>query len=186
MKRKNVGNSARKSRLDLLTEEIENLKKRVGRLEAAAFDPSVPLGDGQEIPEAFRPIPPKRGRKPKWDIREAKVFRIELLNLLREFWPSLRPLFATRIPAAERRGKMEALLQREVLGDPLKLGHLVRAAHHLLTHNDELDYFLRSGRYRGTPGSVANAMAGVPNVSWKTSLKRLARKRASALRQNPR
>ena len=70
-----------------------------------------------------------------------------------------------------------------MMGDPKSLEYLLlvieRAspgaqgmwAHRQLKENlDMLWKFLNSGRYKGEPRQIANAMAGVPKIMWRTSL----------------
>ena len=175
MKRKYAVNFAREKQISLLTGEIENLQRRVARLEAVTFDPSVALADGEDIPEGCRLTP--TGKKSELKMWHTIILHDELQNLLRGFWPKLGPLFATRISAEQKRAHMEAIFQKEILGTPPKLGHLVRAASHILRHYRELDVFLRSGRYRGTPESIARAMAGAPNWGCQYSIRVLTTER---------
>jgi hypothetical protein len=177
MNRKNVGNSAQKNfdrRLTRLAKTIaqvvarvEKLESRIEALETKHYDPCK----GGKISEPNRQSTPKRGRTPKWNASEADVLRIELLNLLRGYWAALKPLFRNSVKREHRQSQMESLFREQVFGSPPKMGHLVRAARHLLENYDVLCAFLASDRYRGKSETVANAMAGVPRVSWRTSLK---------------
>jgi len=173
-----VPNSAQKKRRSLLTRVsdlevgISDLETEVRRLREASdgetiygWIPPADEGPGRLLPEGRR-----RGRRPQWDIPSATRRRIDLLNLLRGFWPALRPVFRPQIPAERRKTAMMDVFRERVFG---KLGHLEQAARHLLANYLELDDFLRSPRYNGKPETIASAMAGVPHVRWSTSLRRL-------------
>jgi hypothetical protein len=171
-------NSAQKKRRSLLTRvsdleaRISDLETEVRRLREASDDetfygciPPADEGPGRALPEVRR-----RGRRPQWDIPGATRRRIDLLNLLRGFWPALGPIFRPQISAEQRKAAMEIVFRGKIFG---KRGQLEQAARHLLANYLKLDDFLCSDRYNGKPETIASAMAGVPHVRWSTSLKRL-------------
>ena len=181
-----MGNSAQEKQIESLTVRVEELEKRaLGKNQDTAddFDGLSLDWDGAIVVEPY-PITAKRGRNPKWDVDSAKRRKVELFNLLRDFWDCLEPLFQKRISAEDRQLRMKSLFEEHIFGDPPKVGHMAPPAKHLLEHYNVLDQVLRSGRFNGKPETVANAMAGVPFVSWQTSLKALSSREHSTKPSN--
>jgi hypothetical protein len=49
--------------------------------------------------------------------------------------------------------------------------HFTNAGNHLIDHSDVIYEFIRTPRFGDDPEKLAAALAGVPNISWSTSLK---------------
>jgi hypothetical protein len=95
--------------------------------------------------------------------REAFGLRDQLIDMLEDYWPELGPSCSKPSPK-----KLQELLRRIAA---MKHRHHSPAALHLLENFEKLTVFLGTERYSGDPRQIANALAGVPSVSWWTSLK---------------
>lgn len=120
---------------------------------------------------------PKRGRRAKYPFH-IEATRNALLELLEEFWPEFYLFF--RRP--DRPRDIKDLLKGLQKKDSLK--HYQPAVDHLLKNFETLLKVLKSDRYRSSPRSVANSLAGVPDVSWWRSLKVCAERGYSSLLGN--
>jgi len=142
------------ARLTLLEREIATLREQMRRMQ----------GDFRGLSSFTLPQPPKpkRGRRPtisSWVLKD----RDELVEMLEAYWPELS-LYCDNRDEVQLRSMLEVISN---LQDKEK----ANAAKHVLTHFDKLLKFLESGRYHGEPRHIANALAGVNQVSWWRSLK---------------
>ena len=87
-----------------------------------------------------------------------------LIDFLENRWPELIPLF--RNP-----GNKQAFVAvvRSHPSLPADSSWRNREQEHVWRHAEELWDFLTSGRYHGDPRQIANALAGVPILSWRRS-----------------
>jgi len=170
-----VPNSTQDSQIILLTQKIADLEKRIEALEMR--DCVVVEADGtydltaaenrsweREPKVIHRPSAPvKRGRRPRISLDDYQSRRNDLLTFLQIRWSDLA----------------------EVMLNPENLEHLLRIIdsaspgakrawtyQHLAENIGTLWTFLMSGRYTGQPIQIANAIAGVPELSWRSSLDR--------------
>ena len=170
-----VPNSTQDSQILLLTQKIADLEKRIEALEMR--DCVVVEADGtydltaaenrsweREPKVIHRPSAPvKRGRRPRISLDDYQSRRNDLLTFLQIRWSDLA----------------------EVMLNPENLEHLLRTIdsaspgakrawtyQHLAENIGTLWTFLMSGRYTGQPIQIANAIAGVPELSWRSSLDR--------------
>jgi len=147
------GNS-RVSYAFLLT-QLSELAKRVTELEQEVFEKNQ-----FRLPEAPKPKP---GPKRKLQKEEVLQRRDALIHWLEENWPELR--------IAIRKARK-----------PEHLAPALRGAKGIGTHPFQPPFyreweaylpilweFLESGRYHNNPRNIANAMAGIPELSWKRS-----------------
>ncbi len=147
----------------------EPLQDRVERLEIQ-FAAVVKLFEGHfgPLPAAeahSRQLASKRGPASRLPIASLLGRRDSLIQTLEPFWPELRPVF-------ERTASVKDLvLGMRPIFRPQRHGSLVQWIDHLKSHAKELRSFLHSCEYTGDPRQIANAMAGLPEYTWTTSLK---------------
>lgn len=97
------------------------------------------------------------GRPKRHIPEELFSWRDRLVWFLESNWPELEPRLRRARTAHDVRQALE----------PYKVA---APAPYLLAHGEKLSEFLSSGRYRGDPRQIANAMAGVDTLSWRRSL----------------
>jgi hypothetical protein len=151
------------ARITALEEAVSELREQLRSFRDESHEKTLHL-------KLLQPPKPKRGRK---SLIQPFVIsdRDELIDMLERFWPELAPMC----------NKPEPKLLREMLGLLAKAPdrERARAANHLIQSFDVLIEFLRSDRYRQDPRNIANALAGVPKVSWWRSLKHCGGSRRS-------
>lgn len=150
------------------TSKIGGLENRIAQLERRIEDLEQPYRRVVPILQAQNKQRDGRGRKPKikaW----ASSRRDELIELLEDYWPEFELLFEK----PERIQNIKTYLEK--LAAPGR-GHHASAAKHLLENLEVLIKFLKTPRYARNPRHVANALAGVPEVSFWRSLKVLGAK----------
>lgn len=145
--------------LTLLTRKLEVLEKRLEQLEARVpfLDASslTPFGGGEETIGRL-------GRKPRISRMELFGRRERLANYCSFNWPEL-----TWILGNAKDASSAALLIQKHLQPGISNEH-----EHLCKNAEPLWAFVKSNRYHGDPRHIANAMAGVPIISWRTSWNR--------------
>jgi len=94
-------------------------------------------------------------------LKELIESRDQLVDFLELNWPELKREFLNIEDAGEL-AKVLQLYQTQ--------GYQPQAAEHLCTHHQVLWTFLHSGRFHGDPRQIANAVAGIPRLSWRRSL----------------
>lgn len=137
-----------------LTEKIQELQKRLERLEHLVLNQGHPFSAPREI------IVTKPGPKPRWNPREILSRRDGLYDFCGLWWPELS--------SAIRKARSPKQLEKFLQGHNLKIGKYWQADH-LTEHSAILWEFIHSGRYHGDPLQIANALAGVPGLAWRTS-----------------
>jgi hypothetical protein len=144
-----------------LAKRIAELERQVAELKSA--QPEERLRQALTRPANHH----KRGRPPKYPFYIASL-RDDLIRFLEEYWPELQMFFSVPSRPENIRLSVQRIFERpeRIPGD---LFH--DSAQHLLQNFDVLIQVLASDRFRGDPRQVANAMAGVPGVSWWRSLK---------------
>jgi hypothetical protein len=103
------------------------------------------------------------GRPFKFDADQVLLFRNSLVCFMESNWPELR----NALENPKSKGRILAALQPYIARK-----HVVAAyelADFLAREIDSLWEFLNSGRYTRDPRQIANALAGVPQVSWRRS-----------------
>jgi hypothetical protein len=170
-----VPKSPQDSQILLLTEKIASLEKRLEALEMRDYqvveaDGTTDLSaeenryrEGEPKIVVRSPTSVKRGRRPRMTSEEFQKRRDGLLQFLEIRWNDLS----------------------EVMREPRSLTHLVQAIdsaspgaqamweyQQLTEQIGPLWEFLESGRYKGKPLQIANAIAGVPEMTWRSSLDR--------------
>lgn len=142
-------------RLDTILEELQT---KVARLESRL--------DKLEKPFEFKleaPSPKKRGRPEKIDQIDLLRRRESLFNFCCYHWPEL----SNMIRRAKTLRRLRALL---TWFDDKAFEPEGRAL--LKARVQSLWEFTRSSRYRGDPLHIADALAGVPEIRWRTSMNR--------------
>jgi hypothetical protein len=137
--------------LPFLLERVQELEKRVAELEK---------GDHFEFPA---PPKPKPGPKPSIRLDDLLQRRDALIHWLEDNWPELRR-------AIRRADKAEHLIPA------------LRRAKGIGSYEWQPPFytewkqywplmweFTQTKRYRNNPRNIANAMAGIPEISWKRS-----------------
>jgi hypothetical protein len=194
--------SRRKKAVDPLTgvsEKRENsLKSRVARLEARIeqLQEQVDLASGV-LPAYFREATVTSKKRPgpdeKIDPSELLIRRDAIVKWLEEHWPDIvNPVLAARNPR-----QVGAVLRQ--VAKPRNIRP--EWQHRLVSHPARLLEFLRSKKFRKKPPKktvldalqllasdersraanrlptrqIANAMAGVPKLKWRTSLDRCSK-----------
>src|SRR4051812_41076314 len=147
--RKIPNHDARISALELRISELENRLRTIRSNNL--MDWSLP-----------DPPKPKRGRKPKLQ-SFILMDRDEMIEMLESYWPEIGP-FCNKVNEKLIRTSLELITHSDHR-------EKAKAARHLLQHFHTLLAFLRSNRYRNEPRNIANAVAGVPAVSWWRSLR---------------
>ncbi len=201
--RKTRLNSRTKNRRDTLTtirrKPKESLESRVARLEArvANLEETVDRASGV-MPAHFQralnsTIEKKPGPREKIDETELLLNRDNIVSLLEDHWPKVvKPLLAADSPL-----DVETVLRHAIL-TPDSSSEWQRQ---FLEHSGELLDFMRRGKFRIKPPKktvidalrssdserrraaanrlptrqIANAMAGVPKLKWRTSLDRCSK-----------
>lgn len=140
-----------------LADSLQRVIQRLGRLEEEVF------GVGVARPET-KPAKKKMGRKPKLDQQELLNRRDQLVGWMEQVWPALSVALRKENPheaiAAINRAKK--LLQMTMQEPPFYKNPEL--------HLQALSRFFKSKRFYGNPRNLAAAMAGIPELSWKTSL----------------
>jgi len=168
--------SSQQSAMALLTGLIE----RVARLEVrlVAVEKQVATSDddglqdffkkqcgyrGDDDNDAAKPelVPVKRGRRPRIPREELEQRRDDLVQFIEIRWPDL-------VDYLKRRRSKESLLQAIKNASPGAESNW--PYRHMTEHIGALCEFLQSGRYKGEPRQIAYAMAGVPELTWRSSL----------------
>jgi hypothetical protein len=108
---------------------------------------------------------PKRGRKPRIEEEELLQDRDSLIDFLEIRWPELTLLL--RNPANKKEEFVAVFRSHPFISG--EFSSRTRDQEHLWRYAEELWDFLVSGRYHGDPRQIANAMAGVPMLSWRRS-----------------
>lgn len=107
----------------------------------------------------------KRGPAVTIPIEHLVIRRDRLVHFLEFYWP-----FLGRLLAQPQNGTAILLALQKCVNSPNS--SLVPTAEELLQHSTSLLQFLWSSDYSGDPRQIANAMAGIPEYSWSTSLKK--------------
>lgn len=169
-----MANSSQHFDIILLTEKVADLEKRLVALEnrfrepnkdSAGVDLSLErydlFGKANSDPAELEPVPAKRGRRPLIPRAQLERQRDDLINFLEPRWPDLLKHM--------RRPKSSAHLEQAIKvaspGAETTWPYL-----HLTRNIRELWDYLKSGRYKGEPRQIANAMAGVPDMTWRSAL----------------
>ncbi len=163
--------SAHRAEVSTLTARVTALENRVLELErrdmiALEADGSVSFPDAEfffrETPTWRKDPPPvKRGRRPRIPTEAFIKRRDGLLQFLEVRWARLKS-------AMDEPGSLERLLAEIKLASPGAEG--TWRYRHLTEHIAILWEFLNSGRYSGETRQIADAMAGVPEMKWRSSL----------------
>lgn len=142
--------------LELLSE----LRARVKRLEQEVY----PYGVPDLAPSQARP---RKGRKPKLESGEVSNRRKRLAAWLEQNWPRLLVPMRT----AERTGDPSIAIAALIAAKAHGIPGVFQPPFYKTPEafQDDLASFFRSGRYHGSPRNLAAAMAGVPQLKWKTS-----------------
>jgi hypothetical protein len=151
----NATHGAKKPTLSDALQVISKLQEQMAALQAQ--NPGDDDRDA-ESRSSLRMRSKRRGPKPKtdeWLFRK----RDELVCYLEMNWPDIE-LYCYPTLDADR---LKTVLQC--------LARQVPALDHLVQNFSALERFLRTDRFRGDPVQMANAMAGVPYVSFWRSLK---------------
>ncbi len=135
-----------------LEQRIEELETRIAILERRN-DPEFSY---EEELEASQAIP---------SINEMRLMkRNYLVNMLENYWPEQFPLMS-------RPSKPKTLREFLIIIAKPNFGMNGEMAKHLLDNFESLIEFLKSNRFRNDPRQIANALAGVPELSFWRSLK---------------
>jgi len=147
----------RRYSLSLLTRKMEVLENRLQRLEArlSVIDPTFLMKSREQ---GLR----RRGRTPRLSRMELFGIRERLVHYCSFNWPELVWI----LNYAQDASDAARLIQRH-----LEPG-IWNEHEHLYQNADQLWSFVKSKRYHGDPRQVADAMAGVPKLSWRTSWNR--------------
>lgn len=153
------------------TKKIEALENRVKKLEeqVARLNRLISPSDAADLFEpSFEPtLKPQFGRRPKLDREHLRIQYEDLSRMLEAYWKALRPIFRKRLPKEKLKEELQTVFQRS---GPT-LGNYRSLANHLIEHSDVIYEFIRTPRFGDDPEKLAAALAGVPNISWSTSLK---------------
>jgi hypothetical protein len=112
-----------------------------------------------------KPQPRKRGPKPQLSDEILAIRRHKLIWFLEEYWPELLKMLT-------RKSSETAIRTRLQMFSESRFGPHALHAKYLLDRLPFLLNFIRSRDYTGDPRQIANALAGVPENAWPTSLKR--------------
>jgi hypothetical protein len=143
-------------------DELDSRLKRIEALLGAELGVAVESDKGWSEQAKART---KRGPTEAIPLEHLLIRRDTLVQFLEFHWPLLGRLFAQ-----PQNGTAILLALRKCVNSPNS--SLVPTARDLLKRSTALFRFLRSSEYKGDPRQVANAMAGVPEYSWSTSLKK--------------
>jgi hypothetical protein len=169
----NVAKSAQKFELSLLAERVARLENRIAALEKNASEPSddgvidlsqsryTLFSEGDDGPIESEPVTSKRGRPPLMPRARRDRQRDDLINFIEPRWPDL-------LRHMKPRKGLEHLLQ--TLKNVSPGAETTWPYLHLTGNIGSLWEFLQSGRYKGEPRQIAYAMAGVPEMTWRSSL----------------
>ena len=114
---------------------------------------------------APQPKKAKRGPKPQPPDDELLVRRCKLVWFLEQHWPELLKVLRKRSSEESIRATLELFTDSQ-------FGPHVHHARYLIGRLPFLVGFIRSYDYTGDPRQIANALAGVPENAWPTSLKK--------------
>lgn len=112
--------------------------------------------------------PARRQTRRTLDDHELQRRRDDLYDYCAYNWPEL-----TRVISKAK--SPQDLKQYLEFGFPVEDGYQAEAGKRLVGNSSALWAFTRSGRYHGDPLQVANGLAGVPELKWRTSLNRCSR-----------
>jgi len=157
-----------------LTDQIADLERQLKSVRIALLEISQHLGldvpslySGPEqvnpLSTEMSPVRARLGRRPLLALEDFTSRRAKLINFIEPQWPDL-------VAIVVRPSSMVGLLAglEKVSGGSKQSW----ACRHVKEHLVDLWEFLNSGRFRGEPRDVANALAGVPEMKWRTSLER--------------
>jgi hypothetical protein len=169
-----VVNLVQESEILFLTEKIKKLEKRVAELEKRLAEPSNNSGaidlsdpryklfdDGVSEIVEFVESTSKRGRPPIIPRAILARQRDELVVFIEVRWPDL--LMHMRSPKS-----INDLLEAIRKASPG--AQTIWPYIHLIENIGALWEFLNDKRYTGEPRQIAYAMAGVPDMKWRSSL----------------
>jgi len=155
-----------------LAEQVSRLEKRIAELETLVRDLNSfvfhtseqrcgTFADFSSEPMKQAPPPKKRGRRPRIAPEELARRRDYLVEFIEIRWPDL-------VTVMKRRTALEQLLKTIKLACP---GAESTEGYIKMTeHVGDLWEFLKSGRYKSEPRQIAYALAGVPEMTWRSSL----------------
>ena len=106
----------------------------------------------------------RRGPRSRIQHSELSRFRNSLVETLENYWPEIERCCLPSLKAKSLRDVLREVEWRE--GSQRKL-----CTTHLLEHFAILCGFVAGDRFRGDPRQIANALAGVPDLSYWRSLK---------------
>jgi hypothetical protein len=150
------GNSRGAKSLRVLTAQLKNLQERVARLEHGA-GPFI----FSSAPEVIRGrLHGRRGPKPRWSPTDLLIERDKLHGWCSCIWPELSWII--------RKARSQKQLERD-LNRYNQAIWKSEHAQHLTAHVGALWEFTQSKRYTGEPRLIADALAGVPKLAWRTS-----------------
>jgi hypothetical protein len=145
---------------DAPLKELVELRARIERLESEVFIYGVPA-----LPSST--TKGRMGRKPKLETSELLNRRKHLTTWLEQNWPYLLQPLRTAKSKGDASIAISALIFAKT--------HGVSGVFQPPFYNDPerfhsaLTAFLKSGRYYGNPRNLSAAMAGLPELKWKTS-----------------
>ncbi len=141
-----------------IEERLAAIEKRLAELEAVVRAG----GQFQFVPAAF---PKARRRRAGLLDHELRSRRDNLYEYCSFHWPELTLVIAKAKSAEDLKAYLE-------FGFTSTDTRYAEAAMRLITNASALFAFKRSGRYHGDPIQVANALAGIPELKWRTSWNR--------------
>jgi hypothetical protein len=143
-----------------LTQKLAALEKRMLRLENAVQ--TLENDGGIVFAPAGSEFPPVRpGPKARWNRAKLLHERDKLYEWCSYHWPELSLII--------RKARSQKQLQRDLETYNKSLWKSEHAEH-LIANSDSLWEFTQTERFTGNPQQVANALAGVPQNAWRTSL----------------
>ena len=142
--------------VEVLTQKFVELENRISKLESKRFDFDTDLSAFYED----EGLKLKKGRKPRIRLEEYLERREYIINIVEWHWPELALVI-------KKARKSEDLRDKIVF--PGINPHTSKFAMYPNDCLKELWAFVNSNRFRGNPRNMANAMAGLPEVSWKRS-----------------
>jgi hypothetical protein len=147
-------------RLDALAEEMRESLEGFEKLRRYVFE-EQPV-DAAGTSEIEVPVKAKKSRRSKLTLHELTVRRREIIRILERDSPEIIERVQNARNPAEA---ADAVLTPAVKEEPFRPGFLQDP--HLCA--EAIWKFVRSGRFHGSLRNLANAMAGVPEMSWKRS-----------------
>jgi hypothetical protein len=146
--------------LNRLFEMLSELRVHVAKLEMEVF-PSEP----DNLPT--EPRKPRRGRKPRLHTATLLNRRVNLTAWLELNWPRL----SVALRRAEKSGNPSEAIAELVATEKNRFYSPYQPPFYESPerYEEALGAFLKSGRYHGNPRTLAAAMAGLPELSWKRS-----------------